>query len=113
MRIGRPLLWVWIAILGVCRVGASDLHETAPLFTRISQPVSIPAEVTGHGIFVSVIINGQGPFRMLVDTGCTCTMISPEVAAATSGEIMVQVHPVSTNMRNGPCPLIITLTKIP
>lgn len=82
MRIGRPLLWVWIAILGVCRVGASDLHETAPLFTRISQPVSIPAEVTGHGIFVSVIINGQGPFRMLVDTGCTCTMISPEVAAA-------------------------------
>jgi predicted aspartyl protease len=58
------------------------LHELAPLFTRISQPVSIPAEVTGHGIFVSVMINGQGPFRMLVDTGCTCTMISPEVAAA-------------------------------
>jgi predicted aspartyl protease len=44
--------------------------------------VSIPAEVTGHGIFVNVMINGQGPFRMLVDTGCTCTMISPEVAAA-------------------------------
>jgi len=58
------------------------LHETAPLFTRISQPVSVPAEVTSHGIFVSVMINGQGPFRMLVDTGCTCTMISPEVAAA-------------------------------
>jgi predicted aspartyl protease len=58
------------------------LHESAPLFTRISQPVSIPAEVTGHGIFVSVMINGQGPFHMLIDTGCTCTMISPEVAAA-------------------------------
>jgi predicted aspartyl protease len=28
------------------------------------------------------MINGQGPFHMLVDTGCTCTMISPEVAAA-------------------------------
>jgi predicted aspartyl protease len=58
------------------------LHESAPLFTRISQPVVIPAEVTGHGIFVSVMINGQGPFHMLVDTGSTCTVISPEVAAA-------------------------------
>jgi predicted aspartyl protease len=58
------------------------LNETAPLFTRISQPQSIPAEVSSHGIFVSVMINGQGPFHMLVDTGCTCTMISPEVAAA-------------------------------
>ena len=78
----RPCLWVWIATIGVFRLGASEFHETAPLFTRISQPVSIPAEVTGHGIFVSVMINGQGPFRMLVDTGCTFTMISPEVAAA-------------------------------
>jgi predicted aspartyl protease len=71
-----------MATIGVLRLGASELHETAPLFTRISQPVSVPAEVTGHGIFVSVMINGQGPFRMLVDTGCTFTMVSPEVAAA-------------------------------
>jgi predicted aspartyl protease len=82
VRMKRLCLWLWIAAVGVSRLGASDLHESAPLFTRINQPVSIPAEVTGHGIFVSVTINGQGPFRMLVDTGCTCTMISPEVAAA-------------------------------
>jgi len=79
---GRPFFWVWVATIGASGLGASELHESAPLFTRISQPVSIPAEVTGHGIFVSVMINGQGPFHMLVDTGCTCTMISPEVAAA-------------------------------
>ena len=59
-----------------------EIHEFAPLFTRIAQTAVIPAEVTSHGIFVSVLINGQGPFRMLVDTGCTCSMISPEVAAA-------------------------------
>lgn len=82
MRIRAPYLWVWTLVLGAPRLGASNLHESAPLFTRISQPVSIPAEVTGHGIFVSVMINGQGPFHMLIDTGCTCTMISPEVAAA-------------------------------
>ena len=78
----RSCLGVWIATIGVSLLGASELHETAPLFTRITEPVSIPAEVTGHGIFVSVMINGQGPFRMMIDTGCTCTMISPEVAAA-------------------------------
>ena len=63
-------------------LGAYEIHDTAPLFTRIAVPQTIPAEVTGHGLFVSVLINGQGPFRMMVDTGCTCSMISPEVAAA-------------------------------
>jgi predicted aspartyl protease len=79
---GRLCLWVGIATIGSAPLGASELNESAPLFTRISQPESIPAEVSSHGIFVSVMINGQGPFHMLVDTGCTCTMISPEVAAA-------------------------------
>ena len=73
-------------VLGLClaaaRTGASELHETSPLYTRVAAPVVIPAEVTGHGLFVSVFINGQGPFRMMVDTGCTCSMITPEVAAA-------------------------------
>ena len=58
------------------------MNESAPLFTRISQPAVVPAEVSGHGMFVSVMINGQGPFRMQVDTGCSFSMISPEVAAA-------------------------------
>ena len=63
-------------------LAASEIHETSPLYTRIAQPAVIPAEVSSLGLFVSVLINGQGPFRMLVDTGCTCSMISPEVAAA-------------------------------
>jgi predicted aspartyl protease len=78
----RPFRWAWIAAIGISRLVASELHESAPLFTRIGQPVIIPAEVSSHGLFVSVMINGQGPFRMLVDTGSTCSMISPEVAAA-------------------------------
>jgi predicted aspartyl protease len=82
VRTGRLCLWVLIAAIGCSGLGASELNESAPLFTRISEPESIPAEVSSHGIFVGVMINGQGPFHMLVDTGCTCTMISPEVAAA-------------------------------
>lgn len=58
------------------------MHESAPLYTRISQPATIPAEVSSNGMFVSVMINGQGPFRMQVDTGCSISVISPEVAAA-------------------------------
>jgi len=29
-----------------------------------------------------VMLNGRGPYRMLIDTGCSFSMISPEVAAA-------------------------------
>jgi len=32
-------------------------------------------------VFVNAVINGHGPFRMLVDTGTTTTLLSPEAAA--------------------------------
>jgi predicted aspartyl protease len=73
--------WLGLAILGASGLQA-EIHESSPLFTRISQTAVIPAEVSGHGLFVSVMINGQGPFRMQVDTGCTYMVVSPEVAAA-------------------------------
>lgn len=82
MTVKRLSLSLCAAALAAIPVTASDIHEFAPLFTRIARPVVIPAEVTSHGIFVNVLINSQGPFRMLVDTGCTYSMISPEVAAA-------------------------------
>jgi len=63
-------------------LSSSAINESAPLFTQISQPATIPAEISSHGMFVSVMINGQGPFRMQVDTGCSFSMITPEVAAA-------------------------------
>lgn len=75
-------LAVSMAILGARRLDAAEMHESAPLFTHISQPAVIPVEVSGRGMFVNVMINGQGPFRMQLDTGCSFSMISPEVAAA-------------------------------
>jgi len=75
-------------VAGAVSLGASEIHETAPLYTRIVQSVAIPAEVNSHGLFVNVLVNGRGPFRMLVDTGCTCSMISPEVAAAVEARGM-------------------------
>jgi predicted aspartyl protease len=81
MKVSNLCRWLCLVLLSVRGLRA-EIHESAPLFTRISQPVVIPAEVSGHGLFVSVMINGQGPFRMQVDTGCTYMVVSPEVAAA-------------------------------
>jgi predicted aspartyl protease len=58
------------------------ISEFAPLFTRISTPVSVPAEMSNHAMYVNVMVNGRGPYRMFVDTGCSVTVISPELAAA-------------------------------
>src|SRR5580692_1575904 len=82
MKRKQLYVWAWIAAIGAPRLAASVINEFAPLFTQISQPATIPAENTSHGMFVSVMINGQGPFRMQVDTGCSFSMITPEVAAA-------------------------------
>src|ERR1700678_4412459 len=91
MRTKRLFLGAWIVAIVASRLGASAQHESAPLFTRISQQTIIPAEVSSHGMFVSVMINGQGPFRMQIDTGCSFSMISPEVAAA------VEARGIDTN----------------
>ena len=74
--------------LGALRLAGSPLHESAPFFTRISGTAVIPAEVSNDAMFVSVMINGQGPFRMQVDTGCSYSMISPDVAAAVEARGM-------------------------
>jgi len=64
------------------RLAAEGMNDSAPLFTRAPQDTVIPAEVSNHVMTVSAMVNGQGPFRMLVDTGCSFSMISPEVADA-------------------------------
>jgi predicted aspartyl protease len=68
-------------------LSAATYSEGAPGFTRISAPVSIPAEMSGHTMFVDVMVNGQGPFHMLVDTGCSVTLVSPELAAAAKAVV--------------------------
>ena len=100
MTAGRLRLLGWIVAIGASRLGASQMHESAPLFTRISQETVVPAEVSSHGMFVSVMINGQGPFRMQVDTGCSYSMISPEVAAAVEAR-GVDSDPDDTQVTNG------------
>jgi hypothetical protein len=76
------LLIVVVAGWAVAPLRAEIAKETAPLFTRIGRAVAVPAELRNHMLFVNVMVNGQGPFRVFVDTGCSFTLFSPELAAA-------------------------------
>lgn len=78
----RMVIWVTAFAVSASPLTATGVLDWAPLFTRIDQPVSIPADIVNGAMLVDVTINGSGPFRMLVDTGCTCSVISPEVALA-------------------------------
>ncbi len=72
-------------------LSAANLSAYAPIFTRIQGPVSIRAELSNHAMFVKVMINHRGPFRMLVDTGSALTVVSPALAAA----VQAIVHPLA------------------
>lgn len=63
-------------------LAAGDVRETAPMNTRVARAVAVPADLRNHVLFVNVMVNGQGPFRVFVDTGCSVTIFSPELAAA-------------------------------
>jgi predicted aspartyl protease len=77
----------WFAIALVPLRGTGTFSEGAPSYTRISGPVSVPAEIVGHAMFVKVMVNGHGPFRVMVDTGCSLTVISPDLAEAVGAMV--------------------------
>jgi hypothetical protein len=77
--------WLLIALRPL--LGASMPSLSAPFFTRVGDSVSVPAEIVGHAMFVNVMINGHGPFRVLVDTGCSVTLVSPELAEAAGAVV--------------------------
>jgi predicted aspartyl protease len=67
---------------------ADGKSEAAPLITRMDDSVSVPAEISGHQMFVNIMVNGHGPFRVMVDTGCSLTLVSPELAEAVGATVL-------------------------
>ena len=88
----RTIFWACLLVALHPLSAAGMLSEAAPLFTRIGDPVSVPAEIVGHAMFVDVMVNGHGPFRVLVDTGCSVTLISPELATAVGAVVPDQIQ---------------------
>jgi hypothetical protein len=85
LTVRNSLPWLVVILLSPL-VHAGALSEGSPCFTRISGPVSVPAEISGHVMFVNVMVNGHGPFRVMVDTGCSLTVVSSELAQAADAK---------------------------
>jgi predicted aspartyl protease len=88
MKTARLLLVLGLTAIAATatRLSAEILKETAPVFTRFVRPAAVPAETVGHFLFVPVTINGKGPFHVFIDTGCSYTLISPELAEAVAAK---------------------------
>jgi predicted aspartyl protease len=91
MKSLRPSLLLAVTIAGWAGapLAAEIIQQTAPLYTRLERAVAVPAELRNHFLFVNVRVNGQGPFRVFVDTGCSFTLLSPELAVAVKAKPML------------------------
>ncbi|GEM_PF-2473977 len=69
-----PLLLLSLLCLTSCT------HRLAQAPTLPVGSITIPARLIGHSFIVDVKIGGHGPFRMLLDTGASSLVISPEIA---------------------------------
>jgi predicted aspartyl protease len=82
MKTTQLLCLAWLLASLHPLLAAAATSEAVPFSTHVGDPVSIPAEIADHVIFVNVTVNGHGPFRVMVDTGCSVTLVSPELAEA-------------------------------
>jgi predicted aspartyl protease len=94
MTLTRSIFLAWLIAAFSPFLVAGTLSEGAPYFTSLSGPVSVPAEIAGHVMFVNILVNGHGPFRVLVDTGCSISVVSPELAEA-AGALVPDLYGVS------------------
>ena len=71
MKSMRLLCLAWLMGALNSLLAANAMSEAAPFFTRVGEPVSVPAEIADHVIFVSVMVNGHGPFQVWIEgRGC-------------------------------------------
>lgn len=98
------------------RIGGTVRHWTARIFAAILLSLVCSAESNPQGdsialndsillkdgyAFVDAVINGHGPFRMLIDTGTTTSLLNPD-AAKEAG--LVYDHRVIVNSLGGEKP---------
>ena len=71
-----------VLLFTVAAMAVAAQSPVAPLSSAATQPVhSAPLELIHDKPYVSVLVNGRGPYRFLIDTGTgTQALISPELA---------------------------------
>ena len=67
-----------------CATHSAVSHRT--VLPEREPAVVVPAEIVGGQFFVVTRWDGLGPWRFLVDTGATVSLVSPEFARAYAGD---------------------------
>lgn len=93
-----PIASLLIGLLSLC----SCVHRFAPEAPRPDQVVQLPSRLEGKFFFIETTIKGLGPFQMLLDTGASLTVLSPETAERLKeSRALDEVRKVSVNTSLG------------
>lgn len=79
MKHPAPLLVLLLMALGLTAC-ETDLPQAAPKFIAITSPTAIPIRVESHMPIVTVMINGKGPYNLILDTGSPTLALRPDIA---------------------------------
>ena len=115
----RRLALALAALAGLLTAGCQSLHRAAPRpgLTYVgSKPVTVQARLLGNVLVVETKWDKFGPYRFVIDTGSSVTLVSPELAARYSvGELPPSDEPrVRVRSVGGASQLLapVTLKKI-
>ena len=75
--LGFLVLLLTVLALTACQ---SDLPLATPRQIQITRPTTIPIRIESHLPIVTVMINGKGPYNMILDTGSPTVVLRPDIA---------------------------------
>jgi hypothetical protein len=109
-----PTLWVLVAafccltLLSGCRTPAGPKPGRTKLLSRL---IEVPVRVVGNLVIVETQWDKHGPWRFLIDTGSSTTLVSPELAARYStSEAALGVPPVRVRGADGRVTMLTAVT---
>jgi hypothetical protein len=96
----RPLI-ASLCVLALSGCVSTDSRPAGRITTVEPPPVIVPAEIIGGHFIVTLKWDANGPWRFLVDTGSTTTLVSAEFAQKNPSTKTVQDHPSPVLVRSG------------
>jgi hypothetical protein len=83
-------MWrIGVTVLGLLAL-AGEARQVSVVGQAPSADVTVPMFDFGHRPVVEVRINGQGPFRMILDTGASGTVVDPAWVGGATGLVELQ-----------------------